>query len=380
MRGIDELLREHPFFAGLDDDALALIAGCAANRHMHAGEYLYREGDPADDVLRDPAWPGRARGAPAGRRGRRHRDRRGRRGARLVVADPAAPLALRRPRRRGHERGRLRRHLPARQVRRRPGPRVRPPAAGGPGDATRGCRRPGSGCSTSTGCPVPPAVDPMLPRPFRVVGAPAGHRRHRDARPSSRSTARRSPSPPGSSRCSGCSGSARCRSRSAATRAAPCCCTRSATSGGSRTPWSRPRWATCWRCAGRTGPAGASSRAGAATSSSWPAASGWRRCGRRSSRLLAERERYGRVALLYGARSPADQLYPDELVRWRDHGIDVDTIVDHGAAGWPGRVGLVTALGAGHPRRPGPHAGPGLRPRGDDALRRPGADRPGRRA
>ena len=61
-------------------------------------------------------------------------------------------------------------------------------------------------------------------------------------------------------------------------------------------------------------------------------------------RLLAERERYGRVALLCGARSPADQLYPDELVRWRDHGIDVATIVDHGAAGWPGRVGLVTAL------------------------------------
>lgn len=48
MRGIDELLREHPFFAGLDDEALALIAGCAANRHMHAGQYLYREGDPAE--------------------------------------------------------------------------------------------------------------------------------------------------------------------------------------------------------------------------------------------------------------------------------------------------------------------------------------------
>ena len=61
-------------------------------------------------------------------------------------------------------------------------------------------------------------------------------------------------------------------------------------------------------------------------------------------RLIAERDRYGRVALLCGARSPADQLYPDELVRWRDQGIDVATIVDHGAGGWPGRVGLVTAL------------------------------------
>ena len=48
MRGIDELLREHPFFAGLDDDALTLLAGCAANRHTKVGGYLYREGEPAD--------------------------------------------------------------------------------------------------------------------------------------------------------------------------------------------------------------------------------------------------------------------------------------------------------------------------------------------
>ncbi len=46
MRGIDQLLQEHPFFAGLDD--VALLAGCAANRHVHAGDYLFREGDPAE--------------------------------------------------------------------------------------------------------------------------------------------------------------------------------------------------------------------------------------------------------------------------------------------------------------------------------------------
>ena len=34
-------------------------------------------------------------------------------------------------------------------------------------------------------------------------------------------------------------------------------------------------------------------------------------------RLLAERERYGRVVLLYGTRSPDDILYPRELERWR---------------------------------------------------------------
>ncbi|HYN75343.1 MAG TPA: cyclic nucleotide-binding domain-containing protein [Candidatus Limnocylindria bacterium] len=48
MRGIDQLLREHPFFVGLDDDTLTLIAGCAANRHLHEGDFLYREGDEAE--------------------------------------------------------------------------------------------------------------------------------------------------------------------------------------------------------------------------------------------------------------------------------------------------------------------------------------------
>ena len=61
-------------------------------------------------------------------------------------------------------------------------------------------------------------------------------------------------------------------------------------------------------------------------------------------RLLAERGRYDKVALLYGARSPADQLYPIELAQWRERGIDVETIVDRGAPDFRGRVGLVTTL------------------------------------
>jgi NAD(P)H-flavin reductase len=60
--------------------------------------------------------------------------------------------------------------------------------------------------------------------------------------------------------------------------------------------------------------------------------------------LVAERDRYRNVALLYGARSPTDQLYPDELEQWREQGIDVEVIVDHGTPGWAGRVGLVTSL------------------------------------
>jgi CRP-like cAMP-binding protein len=47
MRAIDELLTEHPFFVGLDEATLALMAGCARNQRFAAGERLFREGDPA---------------------------------------------------------------------------------------------------------------------------------------------------------------------------------------------------------------------------------------------------------------------------------------------------------------------------------------------
>jgi CRP-like cAMP-binding protein len=48
VRTIEQLLTEHPFFAELDAPTLALMAGCATNVHIHAGEYVFHEGDPAD--------------------------------------------------------------------------------------------------------------------------------------------------------------------------------------------------------------------------------------------------------------------------------------------------------------------------------------------
>jgi CRP/FNR family transcriptional regulator, cyclic AMP receptor protein len=48
MKDIKTLIQDHPFFAGLDDAYLALAAGCASNTHFKAGEYLFREGEPAD--------------------------------------------------------------------------------------------------------------------------------------------------------------------------------------------------------------------------------------------------------------------------------------------------------------------------------------------
>jgi NAD(P)H-flavin reductase len=61
--------------------------------------------------------------------------------------------------------------------------------------------------------------------------------------------------------------------------------------------------------------------------------------------ILARRREYGRVALLYGTRSPADILYLRELMRWRSRfDLDVYATVDRGAAGWTGDIGVVTTL------------------------------------
>ncbi len=48
MKSLQELLREHPFFAGVDELTLSMLVGCARNVHFRAGEYLFREGDAAD--------------------------------------------------------------------------------------------------------------------------------------------------------------------------------------------------------------------------------------------------------------------------------------------------------------------------------------------
>lgn len=48
MRTIEQYLPEHPFFAGLTPDELALVAGCAVNVHVRPGEPLFHEGEPAD--------------------------------------------------------------------------------------------------------------------------------------------------------------------------------------------------------------------------------------------------------------------------------------------------------------------------------------------
>ncbi len=60
--------------------------------------------------------------------------------------------------------------------------------------------------------------------------------------------------------------------------------------------------------------------------------------------VLSARERFARAVLLYGGREPDQLLYTADYEEWRDRGLDVVVTVDIAAAGWPGRVGVVTTL------------------------------------
>jgi CRP-like cAMP-binding protein len=48
MEGLERIVKEHPFFAGMGDEFGALVSGCATNARFDAGQYLFREGEPAD--------------------------------------------------------------------------------------------------------------------------------------------------------------------------------------------------------------------------------------------------------------------------------------------------------------------------------------------
>jgi len=48
MKGIEDLLRHHPFVEGLEPGIVDLIAGCAKNVVYQANEYMFRESESAD--------------------------------------------------------------------------------------------------------------------------------------------------------------------------------------------------------------------------------------------------------------------------------------------------------------------------------------------
>lgn len=61
--------------------------------------------------------------------------------------------------------------------------------------------------------------------------------------------------------------------------------------------------------------------------------------------LLNRRDEFGRIVILYGARTPDDMLFRDEIRTWRARlDVDLDVSVDRGDGRWRGNVGVVTTL------------------------------------
>lgn len=61
--------------------------------------------------------------------------------------------------------------------------------------------------------------------------------------------------------------------------------------------------------------------------------------------VIHERERFRRVTVLYGVRTPEDLLFQKELKRWREGGLlDLQLTADVAGPTWDGQVGVVPRL------------------------------------
>lgn len=58
--------------------------------------------------------------------------------------------------------------------------------------------------------------------------------------------------------------------------------------------------------------------------------------------LAPNKKDYGSLKLLYGAKSPQEIVYKDEIERWK--GVETLLTIDKPAKGWKGHVGVVTTL------------------------------------
>jgi NAD(P)H-flavin reductase len=60
--------------------------------------------------------------------------------------------------------------------------------------------------------------------------------------------------------------------------------------------------------------------------------------------IIRNRAKFGKIILLYGARTPADLLYTSQFDEWRKSDIDVQITVDRADNSWQGQVGVVSML------------------------------------
>jgi len=63
------------------------------------------------------------------------------------------------------------------------------------------------------------------------------------------------------------------------------------------------------------------------------------------NQVLDERDRFGRVIILYGAKNPSELLFRDELEQWSNRGdIEFHVTVDRPDSTWVGNAGVITTL------------------------------------
>ncbi len=61
--------------------------------------------------------------------------------------------------------------------------------------------------------------------------------------------------------------------------------------------------------------------------------------------VLANRNDYGRVVILYGTKSPSEILFPNEIKKWEeDKSVEFEISVDRPDENWNGKVGVITTL------------------------------------
>lgn len=51
MKGLEPILHQHPFLAGLPEEHIALLTGCARNVRFDAGEYLFHAAEQANEFF-----------------------------------------------------------------------------------------------------------------------------------------------------------------------------------------------------------------------------------------------------------------------------------------------------------------------------------------
>lgn len=60
--------------------------------------------------------------------------------------------------------------------------------------------------------------------------------------------------------------------------------------------------------------------------------------------LLHDRDKYGSIKLVYGAKSPNELLFQQDYSRWETDGLELEVTVDRGTPQWQGHIGVVTEI------------------------------------